>query len=287
MLICQLSPCPDVILLQMTTHEWLKKAIDKLEAANIQTSRIDSLVLLEDATSKDRAWLLAHDEYELTTEEIVKLNNQIERRCKHEPLAYIRGKSEFYGREFIINEHTLEPRPETETMIELLQTIDLNNIHTIIDIGTGSGAIAITAKLMFPELEVFGTDIDEKCIQTAKANAKKHNASIDFRQGNLLEPFSSEFANNWLIVANLPYVPDSHTINQAAMFEPKHAIFGGSDGLDIYRKMFEQIDGLGNKPTYILTESLPFQHQELATIAELSGYSQHGSDDFIQLFKLG
>lgn len=270
----------------MKVEEWLKLATVKLQESAINTARLDSLVILEDSFENNRAWLLAHPEHEISHQQLCELDSKIERRTKHEPLAYIRGKTEFYGREFIVNEHTLEPRPETETMLEILEKFDLSDTQTIVDAGTGSGAIAITAKILFPETHVYGTDIDNKCIQTAKANAKKHNVSIDFRQGNLLEPIISEDLENWLIVANLPYVPDDHTINRAAMFEPKHAIFGGKDGLDAYRSLFTQLDVLSNKPAYILTESLPFQHSELAKIAESSAYKQTTEQDFIQSFYL-
>lgn len=290
----------------MNISLWLQRYELQLKQSSIATSRLDALILLEDATGKDRAWLLAHPEYKLTSAQCSILNDQIERRAKHEPLAYIRGKSEFYGREFIVNEHTLEPRPETETMLDLLKQLtersDLSVLKKtstskiksltkpkgptfrLVDIGTGCGAIAIMTKLLFPEAKVFATDIDKKCIQIAKANAEKHNVSIDFRQGNLIEPLSNVDVTGSILLCNLPYVPDSHTINQAAMFEPKHAIFGGEDGLDLYREMFNQIDSLKNKPKYVITESLPFQHSDLAKIAEVSRYKQTNQQDFIQVF---
>ena len=269
----------------MTIGKWLKQSETFLDRSNISTARLDSLVLLEDECGKDRAWVLAHPEFELATPQLKILDEQIKRRAKHEPLAYIRGKSEFYGREFIVNNHTLEPRPETETIIDLLKDLPTNNSWTIIDIGTGSGCLAVSAKLELPKYRVVGTDIDNKCTQTAELNAKKYNASIEFRQGNLLEPFLEDIKDKWAILANLPYVPNGHTINKAAMFEPSHAIFGGEDGLDLYREMFRQINKLQNKPTYILTESLPFQHSELARIAEKSEYEQQAEEDFIQVFR--
>ncbi len=269
----------------MKISDWLQESVKTLQSSNITTARLDALVLLEDITNEDRSWLLAHPEHELTDKQLRELEPKIERRAKHEPLAYIRGKSEFYGREFIVNNHTLEPRPETETIIDLLKDLPTNNSWTIIDIGTGSGCLAVSAKLELPKYRVVGTDIDNKCTRTAELNAKKYNASIEFRQGNLLEPFLEEINDKWIIIANLPYVPNGHTINKAAMFEPSHAIFGGEDGLDLYREMFRQINKLQNKPTYILTESLPFQHSELARIAEKSEYEQQAEEDFIQVFR--
>lgn len=269
-----------------TTNHWLRKSTRLLEEADIATARIDALVLLEDATHKDRSWLLAHPDEHLATDDIEKLDKLILRRSHHEPLSYIRGKSEFYGREFIVNAHTLEPRPETETMIDLLKNTAVDS-EIIIDVGTGSGCIAITAKLELPKSEVIGIDIDKKCLETAKLNAKKLNADVAFYQGDLLQTMPSSTSrmpsSKLTIVANLPYVPDTHTINRAAMFEPKHAIFGGKDGLDLYRVLFGQIKKL--KPEYVLTESLPPQHNELSAIAKTAGYNQLTSDDFIQMFK--
>lgn len=274
----------------MTTQDWLSNSSATLANAGIGTPRLDALVMLEDALRKDRSWLLAHPEHTIQGATLGMLDVQIERRSNHEPLAYIRGKSEFYGREFIVNKYTLEPRPETETMIDLLKELVNSqqltvNSSTVVDVGTGSGCLAITAKLEFPDLEVCGTDNDNKCIQTAIKNAKKQNASIDFLQGDLLEPvFPSMVSGKWVVLANLPYLPDSHTINESAMFEPMSAIFGGPDGLDLYRRMFAQINSMKSKPAYVLTESLPFQHKDLEETASNSGYKQTNQEDFIQVF---
>src|SRR5579863_7303532 len=102
----------------MTVNDWLTDAGNKLKTAGISTNRLDTLVLLEDITKKDRAYLLTYPEMTLSTTVLQKLERQIKRRAEHEPLAFIRGKTEFYGREFIINKEVLEPRPESETIIE-------------------------------------------------------------------------------------------------------------------------------------------------------------------------
>ncbi|HSX44539.1 MAG TPA: HemK/PrmC family methyltransferase [Candidatus Saccharimonadales bacterium] len=259
----------------MQAETWLAEATKKLEKAGIGTARLDCLVLLEDVLDKDRAYLLAHSDIELSEPTLKKLNRQIIRRVKHEPLAYIRGKTEFYGREFCIDHRVLEPRPESETMIELLKKLKLGN-QTIADIGTGSGALAITVKLEFPKVKVVAGDIDKDCLVVAKRNARLLQAKVEFYQGDLLKPLP--MVN--IILANLPYVPNNHTINQAARHEPNIAIFGGPDGLDIYRQMFAQIH---QKPSYILTESLPPQHQKLAQIAKRHGFIQKLEEDFIQV----
>ena len=120
--------------------------------------------------------------------------------------------------------------------------------------------------------------------------AEKLSAEITFLEADLLQPTTSSIfhlpSSRFAILANLPYVPDSHTINKAAMYEPKLAIFGGSDGLELYRKMFRQIVTNPQKPALILTESLPFQHDKMVNIAGTSGYELIETNDFIQAFSL-
>ena len=278
---------------EVLISDWLTNNTKKLEGTGVATARLDCLVLLEDATGKDRAYLLAHPEALVRGPSYHKLNGQVERRLKHEPLAYIRGKTEFYGREFTINKHVLEPRPESETMIELTlkvigDRLKVSDNIRVIDVGTGSGALAITMKLEVPKIDIVGTDISKSCIHIANKNAEKFGVNVQFFQGNLLEPiYNLEPVTYNLLLANLPYVPDSHTINKAAMQEPKIAIFGGPDGLDLYRQLFLQIatkSQFAGSKCFVFTESLPPQHPSLAKIAKNHGYKQLKEDDFIQCF---
>lgn len=264
----------------MKVNDWLEQAQQVLTATGISTARLDALVLLEDCLKRPRATLLAHTEIELTADQLKVLNGWLARRAKHVPLAYIRHKSEFYGREFYVDERVLEPRPESETIITLLKKL-VRPEQTVADIGTGSGMLAITAKLELPSSQVFAVDIDQNCLEVARLNAQRYNVDISFKQGDLLSPLDEKVD---ILLCNLPYVPDNFQINLAALHEPRVAIFGGPDGLDLYRKLFTQIDTLGLKPGYILAESLPPQHGELAAIASAYGYHQQIEDDFIQLF---
>lgn len=265
-----------------TMSQWLLKATQRLEAANIATARLDCLVLLEDALNKDRSWILAHPEAIIPAEAVKRLNKQLERRTGHEPLAYIRGKTEFYGREFLVNAHTLEPRPETEDMIDLLRMVSQElqpEAMSMVDVGTGSGAIGITAALELGITKIDLLDIDKEALELARQNVKRHGLDLDCRYSDLLP---ADHGYN-IILANLPYVPDSHTINEAAMREPKHAIFGGSDGLDLYRRLFKQ----ALPAQFVFTESLPFQHQTMVEIARENGYTPRceQAGGFIQLFE--
>jgi release factor glutamine methyltransferase len=253
----------------------------RLEQAAIPTARLDCLVLLEDALQKNRAHLLAEPDEILSSEQISLLEKQLERREQHIPLAYIREKCEFYGREFKINEHVLQPRPESETMIDLLKQLQLPSNTFVADIGSGSGALAITAVLELGLSKVYMHDIDPQTLEVAMENARVHNVTAVPLQTNLLAGAKENYD---VLLCNLPYVPDSFQINTAASHEPAIALFGGSDGLDLYRTMFEQINTLPHKPQFILTESLPPSQTVLKEIAAKASYRQLLHKDFIQVF---
>jgi len=273
----------------MNYNEWLRSAEQQLAAAGIGTARLDSLVLMEDATGKDRAWLLAHPDHELSPMQVAKLKKLLKRRVEHEPLAYIRGRAEFYGREFVLTPAVLQPRPESETMIDLLKTLPLfgsakhqkSTQVCIADIGTGSGALGITAQLELPQTRVELIEIDSKALKIAQINVDKFTLTVPVIKSDLLSAAQTSYD---VLLCNLPYVPDNFQINPAAMQEPSMAIFGGPDGLNVYRKLFEQLRQRPRKPLYILTEALPPQHPELAQIAAAAGFRQHHSQDFIQVF---
>lgn len=264
----------------MKIKEWIAQSVSVLVKES-GTARLDAEVLLSDSLGKDRAWVLAHPECELDEKTIKKLNLQIGRRAQHEPLAYIRGKVEFYGREFVVNNNVLVPRPESETMIELFKNLKLPKNPVVSDVGSGSGAIGITAALEVPGSALTFLDIDPKTIIVAKKNAKNYHINAEFLKSDLLGAIPKKFD---ALLCNLPYVPTSYKINSAAMTEPKIAIFGGADGLDLYRRLFSQLSSHVYGTPAVITESLPFQHSLLRNIASESGYVESKEDDFIQLF---
>lgn len=267
--------------LQMTVGDWLRQAQANLEAAKVDTARLDCLVLLADELSKDKSWLLSHPEYELQGSILKILNTKVTQRVMHAPLAYIRGHAEFYGRDFMVNPHTLVPRPETESIIKLVKSLEPAAGTRILDIGTGSGCIAITAALEIPNAELSACDIDKNCLETARQNAQNLDATVTFFESNLVNQATQQD----ILLANLPYVPDNFQINTAATHEPHHALFGGLDGLDLYRTLFAQLAKAGWQPQYILAESLPFQHEALGKIAKLADFTLRATDGFIQLFE--
>jgi release factor glutamine methyltransferase len=162
----------------------------------------------------------------------------------------------------------------------------LPSMPVVLDIGTGSGALAITAKLEQPGIQVIATDIDPLCLQIAQRNAETWKVAIAFVKGDLMEPIKLNRYSRLTVLANLPYVPNDHLLNQAALNEPRHAIFGGPDGLGLYRRLFRQLQSATFDQLFVLTESLPFQHQQLQLIAEDNGFRLIGKEDFIQTFEL-
>ena len=271
----------------MIIGDWLNEATSVLSNAGINSARLDCLILLEDELNVDRSWLLAHDEHELEHNNVNALHNRIILRSTHIPLAYIRGHVEFYGRNFLVNEHVLTPRPETEMMIDILKELPLPDKPVLIDVGTGSGAIAITAKLEIAHSNVIATDIDGQCLKLAGNNATALNADVSFIKADLLDEKIVNLARAYaaqILLVNLPYVPDELEINRAASHEPRLALFGGPDGLDLYRRLFEQLKLRKFSPSYVLIEALPLQHTQLAMLAATCGYHLQKTEGFIQLF---
>lgn len=266
----------------MKIETFLKSAITKLSRAGIETARLDCLVLLEDVLNTNRTRILSQPDTPLTEVELKKLEGLLHKRVQHIPLAYIRGKTEFYGREFIVTPAVLEPRPESETMIEILKSLSLPADSILLDVGTGSGALGITAALEVPAGTVALLDIDPSALKVAEQNANRYSIEARIIENDLLTDLNQPFD---LLLCNLPYVPDDFSINTAASHEPKLAIFGGTDGLDIYRRLFSQLTARQTKPRFVLTESLPFQHTALREIGEQAGFSLSRTEDFIQLFE--
>ncbi len=266
----------------MTVDTFLKLAVQQLQTAGIESARLDCLVLLEDIVGTDRSWLLAHPEFELEESQQQTLREKIKRRVQHEPLAYIRSKAEFYGREFYVDEHVLVPRPESEGFINLLKNYKLNKKYThVLDLGTGSGCIGLTVVAELPTLYVTLADIDHSALAVAQKNAEKLNLQASFIASDLLSTITGPYD---IIVTNLPYVPDEYPVNEPVAFEPKLALFAGKDGMDLYRKFWNQVHELPEKPQLILTESLLEQHEQQIRLANDASFKLTKTDGLVQLF---
>jgi release factor glutamine methyltransferase len=274
---------------------------------------IDIEVLLMRATGKSREFLLAHPEYVLTDAEYAEAVGYLERRAKHEPIAYILGHREFYSLDFLVNQHTLIPRPETELLVEIAfnrskeyEVRSKQITHTksaIIDVGTGSGniIIALAKKLLDSDSQLstfdcFGLDVSEDALAIAKENAVQHQVDtrITFLQSDLLEAFFNHTAiqpySHTLILANLPYLSEEiyHSAEADVKdFEPVTALVSDEAGLAHYRRLLEQVTLLRQEhifsPTTSLTMIFEISPEQHAAIEML--IREFFSDAHISLIK--
>lgn len=262
----------------VTINKWLQTAQAKLKKAGIPTYPLDSLVLLETVTSLNKAHILAHQDNILTPQQLTTLQNYLERRAQREPLAYITGIKEFYGRNFFVDTSVLIPRPESESFVEILKNTGVTH-KSLADVGSGSGCIGITIKLEIPTMDVTLIDIDQNALKVSAKNAKQHNAQCRIVQSDLL-PTHHEFT---VIVANLPYVPKDLSVAPELSFEPPVALYAENDGLALYEHLWQQIP-LSRSCTHVLTESLKSQHQTMESLAFEAGFSLRETDGLVQLF---
>lgn len=268
--------------MNMKIVEWLDQTITKLKQAGVDAPRTDALAMLEKATGLDRTYLLTHPEHTPTTAQGRTLCKFIERRMAREPLAYILGKKEFYGRKFIVSKDVLIPRPESEDIIEMTKNLDCKNF---IDIGTGSGCLAISIKLEIPNSSVIATDTDDKALKIAQKNALELDADIQFIKSDLLKSIDPRHFYGACIVGNLPYVPENLVTSSEIKTEPKIALFSGKDGMDLYEEFWVEISELKNKPNYIITESLESQHPKMQNLAKKTDYELTKTSGLIQRFE--
>lgn len=204
-------------------------------------------LLLQHLLQMDRAELLANLHMGLDEEVVNNFKQWIYDHADGVPLQHIIGYEMFYGRPFIVNENVLIPRPETEELVlETLKRVkkyyQSANGLKLVDIGTGSGAIAITMKLECPSLEVTATDISYDALKVARKNAQQLQADISFRQGDLTTPLLSTQETFDIILSNPPYIAMDEDLSVVVKnFEPHQALFGGEDGLDYYRRLIKEI----------------------------------------------
>lgn len=278
----------------MKIDSWLggaKKQIDALDA------EIIALVGLSDILSAevDRSFLFAHMETEIPQATLQKINQMLGRRAAGEPLAYIIGEREFFGRMFRVSADVLIPRVETEALIYLVQSLDLPGRPRFLEIGTGSGCIAVTLALEYPQAEVIATDISKKALEVAELNDVIHEGRVDLLESDLLENIDPEMDGNFdVLIANLPYVnPDWQWLDLAALgYEPRQALFADEGGLALYHRLLQQLQEkiavhnlmhhaeqdstrlCHGEPwiKYLVLEADPCQHDDLISLAEAYGW---------------
>ncbi len=242
----------------MTIREALRSAAEWLELHHVSNSRLAAELLVAHCLSVEREYLYAHDERVLRDEEIQALENALYDRISGVPLQYIVGRQEFYGRYFQVSPDVLIPRPETEHIVEAVLEIQnaagQNSQPRILDVGTGSGCIAVTLALEIAEAEVFGSDISERALQVARTNASWLGASVAFVCMDVMDAVESEFE---FIVSNPPYVrrADMHWLQrEVRKYEPHLALFSPDDELEMYRRLVAEAERLLSPGSYLVME---------------------------------
>jgi len=251
----------------------LHKAACLLEKKSIKTARLDAEVLLAYVLKCERYKLYVDFEKEITEKQASDFFSLIERRRLSYPVAYLVGKKEFMGIEFDVTEEVLIPRPDTEILVETAIDImkEMGNEILAVDVGTGSGAIAVSIAYFLSNIQIIATDISEEALKIAEQNAKKHNVAdkITFLKGSLLNPILENCINVDIIVANLPYIPSCDILNlsKEVRYEPKIALDGGEDGLAYYRELLPQAHAALQQSGYLLIEIGCGQGEKICSLA--------------------
>lgn len=208
-------------------------------SSNAPSPAKDAEWLLRHVLGRDKAWLLTHGDESVEEGKAQEYALLIKRREKNEPMQYIVGETEFFGLPFRVTPEVLIPRPETEHLVEKVVELAAGfSAPRIIDIGTGSGAIAIAIAKQLPQAQVTATELSEGAIAVAQENAARNGVSVRFLLGDLLAPVSEEKYE--IIASNPPYVPSEEKALLAVEVrdhEPEMALYGGADGLGIYRRL--------------------------------------------------
>jgi len=246
----------------------LAQAAAVLEKANIEEARLDAEILLAHALGITRAQLHAHPQGQLSSAELANYRQLIERRARHEPVAYIVGHQEFYGLDLLVDSRVLIPRPETELLVEkAIETSQRQSVVT--DVGTGSGAIAVSLAIHLPQVLVYATDASAGALEVAARNCRRHGVEdrVHLLQGHLLEPLPEPVD---LIAANLPYVSQAEWAQlppEINCYEPREALDGGLDGLDHIRRLLARAGEYLRPQGAILLEIGATQGEAVITLA--------------------
>lgn len=261
---------------------WLQQSAEQLKKQGIASAQLDALILLEDVLGQDRAYILAHLDKTLTHKQFVQLSRNLKKRLNSEPLAYIRGFCEFYGRRFTVNKDVLIPRPESEAFINLLKTLAHKPEQSLLDVGSGSGILAITAKLELPSLQVTANDISKKALKIATANAKALKANVKFLRTDLINKSLNQYN---FILANLPYIPLGYPVSPSVKHEPTQALYSGKDGLTLIGLFIPTAYKTLKENGYLLLESLPKQQKPIKTLCKAAGFKFVCKDGLVQCFQ--
>lgn len=227
----------------MTIKEIIQQSNTALQPLS-PTPELDTYIIIEYVLGLNKLEAIMHQDDIVTTREIEVIQECIQERLNHKPIAYIIGLKEFYGRDFMVNNEVLIPRPETEAIIDITKTAFENITNPIIwEIGTGSGCIAITLALEIPSSDIYASDISPRALQIAQNNAiliTSKQSLIKWFEGDLIDAFPQDIIPN-LIIANLPYLDQNQYTDDSLLCEPDLALYSNNYGLDHYIRLIQNI----------------------------------------------
>lgn len=271
-------------------RDWLRQAASELKNVGITSPRLDAEIILAHTIRKNRTYLHAHLDERLTLRHHEIADARLELRRDRTPIAYIIGHKDFYGRRFAVTPATLIPRPESEEMITVLKEM-INPLDYIldmpkprlVDVGTGTGCLGITAKLEHPEIDVTLIDTSRYALKVAELNAKKLGARVVLMRGDLLSgyPLPANF-----ILANLPYVDPKWERSMELKFEPPEALFAEDNGLYYIKKLLAQAPKKLEQNACLLLEADPRQHEAVINAAKRFGLKLIKISGFIVCLKM-
>jgi release factor glutamine methyltransferase len=259
----------------------LTAAVPQLTAAGVDSPRLDAELLLAHVLGHDRPWLWTHLDAPLSPVLLAEFHRLLARRLQREPLPYLLGEWEFYGRPFLVTPAVLIPRPETELLVEAVLTWAIaQQAKRIADIGTGSGAIGVTLAAELPALHVLAVDISPSALHIARQNAERNGVGerMRFLEGDLLEPLrqTGEIPVD-AIVANLPYIAEEQfpdLMPEVRTYEPSLALAGGPGGLEIIKRIITDSPGVLAPGGLLALEVGEGQAEDVATLLTAAAWRQ-------------
>jgi len=247
-----------------------------MDGPHPERARRDAELLLTHTLKKNRAWLLAHGDELVSNELLLSYRELLERRGRGEPIQYIIGEAEFYGLPFRVTPDVLIPRPETEHLVEkVIELAGCFERPRIVDIGTGSGAIAVALAQKLTQALITAIDLSKSTLAVARENAERNRADLRFLEGDLLAPVAGEQFE--IVVSNPPYVPaaDRATLSvEVRDYEPAQALFAGDDGLDVYRRLIPAAFGVLISGGYLVLEIGSGQSPAVTELLTRTGFEQ-------------
>ncbi|MDR0979706.1 MAG: peptide chain release factor N(5)-glutamine methyltransferase [Candidatus Nomurabacteria bacterium] len=272
----------------ITVADWLTEAEKVLAQAKVLSPHLDAGLLLTTAMSisekqpLDRSQVYARASVPLDADTLDMADKFLERRKNREPLAYIAEKKEFYGREFTITSSVLVPRPETETIIDIVKALPLKS-PKIVDVGTGSGVIGITLALELPNAKLTLSDLSSAACTIASYNMRMLGVGAKIVQSNLMKDV---FGTYDLVVANLPYVDRDWEVSPETAFEPERALFASDEGMFYIKKLLQEAKTKLTKSGLVIIEADTRQHAKLIDFADKNDYKHRLTKGLILVFSL-